>query len=43
LGIAGPEGSTTTHRRFPGDRERIRVFTTQAALDFLRRRMLGLG
>jgi nicotinamide-nucleotide amidase len=42
LGIAGPEGVTVTHRRFLGDRERIRVFTTQAALDLLRRRLEGL-
>jgi nicotinamide-nucleotide amidase len=43
LGIAGPEGASVTHRRFPGDRERIRVFTTQAALDVLRRKLQGLG
>jgi nicotinamide-nucleotide amidase len=42
LGIAGPEGASITHRRFIGDRERIRVFTTQAALDVLRRRLQGL-
>jgi nicotinamide-nucleotide amidase len=42
LGIAGPEGASVTHRRFIGDRERIRVFTTQAALDVLRRRLQGL-
>jgi len=39
LGIAGPEGTTVSQRRFIGDRERIRVFTTQAALDQLRRRL----
>jgi nicotinamide-nucleotide amidase len=43
LGIAGPEGVAVTQRRFIGDRERIRVFTTQAALDVLRRRLQGLG
>jgi nicotinamide-nucleotide amidase len=43
LGIAGPEGVTVTHRRFLGDRERIRVFTAQTALDLLRRRLQGLG
>jgi nicotinamide-nucleotide amidase len=43
LGIAGPEGTAVTHRRFIGDRERIRVFTTQAALDLLRRRLQGLA
>jgi len=41
--IAGPEGNAVTHRRFIGDRERIRVFTTQAALDLLRRRLQGLA
>jgi hypothetical protein len=43
LGIAGPEGVAVTYRRFLGDRERIRVFTTQAALDLLRWRLEGLG
>jgi nicotinamide-nucleotide amidase len=43
LAIAGPEGNTVTHRRFIGDRERIRVFTAQAALDLLRRRLQGLA
>jgi nicotinamide-nucleotide amidase len=42
LGIAGPEGTAVAQRRFIGDRERIRVFTTQAALDLLRRRLQGL-
>ena len=43
IGIAGPEGATVTHRRFLGDRERIRVFTTQAALDLLRRRLQAIA
>ena len=43
LGIAGPEGTAVAQRRFIGDRERIRVFTTQAALDLLRRRLQGLA
>jgi nicotinamide-nucleotide amidase len=43
LGIAGPEGNAVTQRRFIGDRERIRVFTTQAALDLLRRMLQGLA
>ena len=29
-------------RRFLGDRQRIRVFTTQLALDLLRRRISGI-
>ena len=43
MAIAGPEGPVVTHRQFIGDRERIRVFTTQAALDLLRRRLQGLA
>ena len=43
IGIAGPEGTAVAQRRFIGDRERIRVFTTQAALDLLRRRLQGLA
>ena len=43
IGIAGPEGTVVVQRRFLGDRQRIRVFTTQNALDLLRRRLQGLG
>ena len=43
IGIAGPEGVAVYHRRFLGDRQRIRVFTTQMALDLLRRRLQGLS
>jgi len=39
VAVAGPDGTIVLHRRFLGDRERIRVFTTQMALDALRRRM----
>ena len=42
IGIAGPEGVASAHRRFLGDRQRIRVFTTQMALDLLRRKLQGL-
>jgi nicotinamide-nucleotide amidase len=41
VGIAGPGGVAVTQRRFLGDRERIRVFTTQAALDLLRRQLIA--
>jgi nicotinamide-nucleotide amidase len=41
IGIAGPEGVRTAHRQFPGDRKRIRVFSTTQALDLLRRLILG--
>ena len=39
IAIAYAAGVTVTHRKFLGDRQRIRVFTTQHALDFLRRRL----
>ncbi len=42
VGVAGPDGTTVVNRRFLGDRQRIRVFTTQMALDLLRRRLLRL-
>jgi len=41
VGIAGPEGVRAVHRQFPGDRKRVRVFSTQLALDLLRRQLLG--
>jgi nicotinamide-nucleotide amidase len=43
VGIADDAGTAVTHRRFPGDRARIRQFTTQFALDLLRRRIVGLA
>ncbi|HKE21960.1 MAG TPA: competence/damage-inducible protein A [Bryobacteraceae bacterium] len=39
VGIAGPEGTFAMARRFLGDRARIRVFSTQMALDLLRRKL----
>jgi nicotinamide-nucleotide amidase len=41
VGIADAAGTHVTHRQFLGDRQRIRVFTTQMALDLLRRRITG--
>jgi nicotinamide-nucleotide amidase len=41
VGLADAGGVTAVHRQFPGDRQRIRVFTTQMALDLLRRRLTG--
>jgi len=41
VALADPSGVQVTHRRFLGDRARIRVFTTQLALDVLRRRLEG--
>jgi nicotinamide-nucleotide amidase len=43
VAIADAAGTQATHRRFLGDRQRVRVFTTQMALDLLRRRMLERG
>ena len=38
IGVAGPDGTEVTHRVWPaGDRERVRSFATQAALDLLNR------
>ena len=40
--IALADGNKTevVERRFPGDRERIRLFATQQALDMVRRRLM---
>jgi nicotinamide-nucleotide amidase len=43
VAVAGAAGTLVVNRQFLGDRQRIRVFTTQMALDLLRRRMTGLG
>ncbi|HBY64262.1 MAG TPA: competence/damage-inducible protein A [Solibacterales bacterium] len=43
VGLAGPSGTEVRLLRFGGDRERVRGFVTNAALNFLRHRMLGLG
>jgi nicotinamide-nucleotide amidase len=39
IAIADDAGAHTEHRRFLGDRQRIRLFTVQMALDLLRRRI----
>lgn len=41
VGIAEPKGTQAFHRRFMGDRDRVRAFTCQMALDILRRRLQG--
>jgi nicotinamide-nucleotide amidase len=41
IAIADDAGTHTEHRRFLGDRQRIRLFTVQMALDLLRRRITG--
>ncbi len=40
IGVAGPDGTEVTHRVWPvGDRDRVRSFAAQAALDLLNRRL----
>jgi nicotinamide-nucleotide amidase len=41
IAVADADGTHVAHRRFLGDRTRIRTFTTQMALDVLRRRLIG--
>ncbi|MFY9727985.1 MAG: competence/damage-inducible protein A [Bryobacteraceae bacterium] len=41
VALADPEKTVAVHRQFIGDRTRIRIFTTQMALDVLRRRLMG--
>jgi nicotinamide-nucleotide amidase len=43
VAIADADGVDVAHRVFLGDRTRIRNFTTQMALDLLRRRIAGRG
>jgi nicotinamide-nucleotide amidase len=40
FGLADANGTEVLQRHFPGDRERIRLFATQQALDMLRRRLM---
>jgi len=41
IGLADASGAHAIRRQFLGDRQRIRTFTCQAALDLLRRRVCG--
>ena len=41
IGLADAAGTTTLHRQFLGDRQRVRTFAAQLALDLLRRRITG--
>lgn len=43
VGLADAAGCIVKHRRLPGDRARIRQFSTQMALDILRRKCAGLA
>jgi nicotinamide-nucleotide amidase len=40
FGLADSNGTEVLQRQFPGDRDRIRMFATQQALDMLRRRLM---
>lgn len=42
IALAGPQDTDHRKIRFPGDRERIRLFASQTALEMLRRRLLGV-
>jgi nicotinamide mononucleotide (NMN) deamidase PncC len=41
VGLADAAGSTVAQRQFLGDRQRIRTFAVQMALNVLRRRITG--
>jgi len=44
IGLAAKKGETWAQKKFsPGSRDRFKLLTSQAALDMLRRRMLGIG
>lgn len=45
IAVAGPRDGEVEHRRLrlPGDRERIRMFSAQIALEMLRRRLLSVA
>ena len=40
VGVADENGTDVVERRFPGDRDRIRLYATQQALDLVRRRLM---
>ena len=42
IGLASPEGSEVKRIQWPADRERVRAFSTNIALDMLRRKLLGM-
>lgn len=45
IAVAGPRDGEVEHRRirFPGDRDRVRRFSAQTALEMLRRRLLAVA
>ncbi len=42
VGLASPDGATVRRLQWPADRERVRAFSTNIALDMLRRKLLGV-
>ena len=42
VGLADGDGARVAHRQFLGDRDRVRQFSVQMALEMLRRRLLGI-
>jgi nicotinamide-nucleotide amidase len=43
IGLATPTGTEVRRIMFPADRDRVRAFSTNTALDFLRRKLLATG
>jgi nicotinamide mononucleotide (NMN) deamidase PncC len=43
IGLATPSGVQARRVQLPGDRERVRIFSTNTALDLLRRALLGIA
>src|SRR5580658_6117867 len=43
IGLAAPDGSEVRRLQWPSDRDRVRAFSTNIALDMLRRRLLSLN
>ena len=43
IGLASPDGTEVRRMQWPADRERVRAFSTNIALDMLRRKLLGTG
>jgi nicotinamide mononucleotide (NMN) deamidase PncC len=41
MGLATPNGSEARRVQFPGGRDRVRAFSTNIALDILRRNLLA--
>ena len=42
IGLASPDGAQVRRVQWPADRDRVRAFSTNIALDMLRRKLLGM-